>query len=48
MNTAAKLLKAMRHNPLDRRIEQLQTVDRQHGVVWRHDAPLHRLSIRTD
>ena len=48
MNTAAKLLKAMRHNPLDWRIEQLQTVARQHGVEWRHDGTSHCVFIRTD
>jgi hypothetical protein len=32
MNTAAKLLEAMHHQPLDWRIEQLQTVARQHGI----------------
>jgi len=32
MNTAAKLLDAMHHQPLDWRIEQLQTVARQHGI----------------
>ena len=48
MNTAAKLLKAMRHNPLDWRIEQLQTVARQHGVEWRHDGTSHCVFIQTD
>ena len=48
MNTAAKLLKAMGHNPLDWRIEQLQTVARQHGVEWRHDGTSHCVFIRTD
>ena len=48
MSTAAKLLKAMRHNPLDWRIEQLQTVARQHGVEWRHDGTSHCAFIRTD
>ena len=32
MNTAAKLLAAMRHNPPDWQIGQLQTVARQNGV----------------
>ena len=48
MNTAAKLLKAMRHNPLDWRIEQLQTVARQHGVEWRRDGTSHCVFVRTD
>jgi hypothetical protein len=32
MTAATKLLEAMRRNPLDWRIEQLQTVARQHGI----------------
>ena len=38
----------MRHNPLDWRIEQLQTVARQHGVEWRPDGTSHCVFIRTD
>jgi hypothetical protein len=37
MNTATKLLEAMRRHPLDWRIEQLQTVARQYGIDWRQD-----------
>jgi len=48
MNTATKLLKAMRHQPLNWRIEQLQTVARQCGVDWRHDGTSHCVFIRAD
>lgn len=41
MNTATKLLEAMQRNPRDWRIEQLQTVARQHGVDWRHEGTSH-------
>lgn len=37
MNSATKLLLAMRRNPLDWQIAQLQTVARQAGIDWRHD-----------
>lgn len=48
MNTAAKLLEAMRRNPLDWRIDQLQTVARQHGLEWRHEGSSHCVFIRAD
>jgi hypothetical protein len=48
MNTAAKLLIAMRNNPLDWQLAQLQTVARQHGIDWRHDGTSHRVFVRTD
>ncbi len=48
MNTAAKLLEAMRRNPRDWRIAQLQTVARQNGVDWRHDKSSHCIFIRDD
>ena len=48
MNTTIKLLEAMRHNPRDWRIEQLQTVARQHGIDWRHDGSSHCVFVRTD
>lgn len=48
MNAAAKLLEAMRHNPLDWRIEQLQTVARQHGIDWRQDGSSHCVFVRAD
>lgn len=48
MNTATKLLEAMRRNPLDWRIEQLQTVARQHGLDWRHEGSSHCVFVRAD
>ena len=48
MNTATKLLIAMRRNPLDWQIAQLQTVARQHGVDWRHDKSSHGVFVRSD
>ncbi|HQS30318.1 MAG TPA: hypothetical protein PLR78_00925 [Polaromonas sp.] len=48
MNTAAKLLVAMRNNPLDWQLAQLQTVARQHGIDWRHDGTSHCVFVRTD
>ena len=48
MNTAAKLLVAMRRSPLDWQIAQLQTVARQCGVAWRHDGGSHCVFVRAD
>ncbi|MDR2874392.1 MAG: hypothetical protein LBV44_00475 [Methylobacillus sp.] len=48
MNTAAKLLAAMQSSPGDWRIEQLQTVARQHGIVWRHEGGSHCIFKRAD
>ena len=48
MNTAAKLLVAMRRNPLDWQIAQLQTVARQNGIDWRHDGTSHCVFVRSD
>ncbi|MBK1724527.1 hypothetical protein CKO23_20225 [Thiocystis violacea] len=48
MNTATKLLDAMRRYPLDWRIEQLQTVARQHGIEWRQEGSSHCVFIRAD
>jgi hypothetical protein len=48
MNTAAKLLIAMRNNPLDWQLAQLQTVARQHGIDWRHDGASHCVFVRSD
>ncbi|MBP8298643.1 MAG: hypothetical protein KAX84_21235 [Burkholderiales bacterium] len=48
MNTAAKLLLAMRRNALDWQISHLQTVARQHGIDWRHDATSHCVFVRID
>jgi len=41
MNTASKLLDAMRANPRDWRIEQLQTVARKAGIAWRQEGTSH-------
>jgi len=43
MNTATKLLEAMRRNPLDWRIEQFQTVARQYGVSVRCEGGSHHV-----
>ena len=48
MNTAAKLLTAMRRNPRDWQISQIQTVARQNGVDWRHDGTSHCVFVRSD
>ena len=48
MNTATKLLIAMRRNPLDWQIAQLQTIARQHSVDWRHDKSSHCVFVRQD
>ena len=48
MNTATKLLVAMRRNPLDWQIAQLQTVAKKHGIDWRHDGSSHYVFIRAD
>ena len=48
MNTAAKLLSAMRGNPRDWQLAQLQTVARQHGIEWRHAGSSHCVFVRAD
>jgi hypothetical protein len=48
MNTAAKLLQAMRSNPLDWKLAQLQTVARQNGIDWRHAGTSHCVFVRRD
>ncbi|NCA89562.1 MAG: hypothetical protein EOM92_11810 [Gammaproteobacteria bacterium] len=48
MNTATKLLAAMRHHPLDWRIEQWQAVARQHEIDWRQEGTRHGVFIRAD
>ena len=48
MSAAAKLLLAMRRNPLDWQIAQLQTVARQRGIDWRHEGTSHCVFIRSD
>lgn len=48
VNTATKLLVAMRRHPLDWQIGQLQTVARQHGIDWRQEGSSHCVFIRAD
>ena len=48
MNAAAKVLLAMRGNPRDWRLADLQTVARQRGIDWRHDKSSHCVFVRTD
>lgn len=48
MNTATKLLEAMRNNPLDWQIGSLQTVARQQGIDWRQEGTSHCVFIRAD
>lgn len=48
MNSATKLLDAMQLNPLDWRLEQLQTVARQYGIDWRHESSSHCVFVRDD
>lgn len=43
MNTATKLLDAMRRNPRDWGIEQLLTVARRHGVECRNHGGSHHV-----
>ena len=48
MNTAMKLLAAMRRTLLDWQITQLQTVAKQHGIDWRHAGGSHCVFVRND
>jgi predicted RNA binding protein YcfA (HicA-like mRNA interferase family) len=48
MNTAAKLLTAMRRIPLDWEISDLQVVARKKGIDWRHQKSSHCIFIRED
>lgn len=48
MNAAAKLLVAMRRNPRDWQLSQLQGIARQHGVGWRHEGGSHCIFVRRD
>lgn len=48
LNTAMKLLEAMRRNPLDWQIGQLQTVAKQHRIDWRQAGFSHCVFIRLD
>ena len=48
MNTATKLLVAMRRSSLDWQIAQLQTVAKQHDIDWLHDGGSHCVFVRND
>lgn len=48
MNTATKLLDAMRNNPLDWRMEQLLTVARQCGMEVRSHGGSHHVFSHPD
>jgi predicted RNA binding protein YcfA (HicA-like mRNA interferase family) len=48
VNTAIKLLAAMRRNPLDWQLAQLQTVAKQNGIDWRHAGGSHCVFVRPD
>jgi len=48
MNTATKMLRAMRSNPLDWDLAHLQTVARQNDVYWRHEGTSHCVFVRND
>jgi hypothetical protein len=48
MNSAAKLLVAMRRNALDWKISDLQVVARQHQIDWRHQKSSHCVFVRED
>jgi hypothetical protein len=48
MTTAAKILAAMRRNPLDWQIADLQSVARQHDIEWRHQKSSHCVFVRQD
>jgi predicted RNA binding protein YcfA (HicA-like mRNA interferase family) len=48
MNSAAKLLTAMRRNALDWQIADLQAVARQQGLDWRHQKSSHCIFVRDD
>lgn len=48
MNSAVKLLAAMRRQRLDWQISDLQVVARQQGIDWRHEKSSHCVFIRGD
>lgn len=48
VNTAAKLLYAMRRSPFDWSLTDLQTVAGQHGIRWRHKGGSHCVFVRAD
>jgi hypothetical protein len=48
MNTTIKLLNAMKNNPVDWQIGQLQTVANQYGITWRQQGSSHCVFVRSD
>jgi predicted RNase H-like HicB family nuclease len=48
MSKSVKLLNAMKNNPNDWEISQLQTVAKQNSVDWRHDGGSHCVFITED
>ena len=48
MNTSAKILAAMRRNPLDWQIADLQAVAGKQGLDWRHQKSSHCVFVRAD
>jgi hypothetical protein len=48
VNTATKLLEAMRRSSLDWSLGDLQAVARSRGVGWRHKGGSHCIFVRTD
>lgn len=48
MNAAARLVAAMRQNPNDWTLAQLQTVAAQHAITWRHRGGSHCIFVRPD
>lgn len=48
MNSAAKLLDAMRRSPLDWQLTDLQVLARQHQLSWRHKGGSHCVFLRAD
>jgi predicted RNA binding protein YcfA (HicA-like mRNA interferase family) len=48
VNSAAKLLAAMRRTQLDWQISDLQSVARHHGLDWRHQKSSHCVFVRDD
>ena len=48
MSNADQILQKMRNNPLDWRIEDLQTVARAMGIEWRQQGTSHVVFLRMD
>ena len=48
MSKAERILQKMRNNPLDWRIDDLQTVARFYGIEWRQQGTSHVVFVRAD